>query len=151
MAAVSRQGFKAPKQEKMYFQFVMRAVELLQAEILLRRLGTTEEFDQEGWERKILKIYKALTMMETHKTEAPFFSRTFQELVGHLMEKRRLEESDPMMKSNTKSDFSRFSMFEQMPNFDSIWHNPLSNSNNYAQRDDLFLSAGTTSHAKINS
>ena len=64
MMLASLQGFKARKQEKIYFQFVIKVVELLQAEILLRRFGTGEDFDQEGWEKKIVKIYKALLMME---------------------------------------------------------------------------------------
>ena len=43
--AYSMQGFKTEKQEKIYFQFVTRALELLQAEILLRQLGNTADFD----------------------------------------------------------------------------------------------------------
>ena len=123
MAAFSMQGFRTPKQERIYFQFVTRALELLQAEILLRRLGT-QDFDQEGWEKKVVKIYKALQMMEKHKQEEPFLSKSFQELASHLVEKRKLNESSNLMKSTTKSDFSRFSLFEQMQAFDSIWQNP---------------------------
>ena len=97
-----------------------RAVELLQAEIVLRSLGTTADFDQEGWEKKIVKIYRALALMEKHKVEEPFFSKSFQELAQHLIEKRKLNDSN-VMKSTTKSEFSRFSLFEQMQAFDSIW------------------------------
>ena len=63
----SFQGFSSPKQEKIYFEFVMRANELLQAEILVRRLGNIADFDRESWEVKIIKVYKALTVMEKHK------------------------------------------------------------------------------------
>ena len=123
VAAFSMQGFRTPKQERIYFQFVTRALELLQAEILLRQLGNTAEFDQIAWEKKILKVFKALKMMEKHKSEEPYLSKSFQELTAHLIEKRKLNESN-LMKSTTKSDFSRFSLFEQMQAFDSIWQNP---------------------------
>ena len=67
-----------------------------------------------------MKIYKALKMMEKHKTEEPFMSKSFQELALHFTEKRKLNESN-LMKSTNKSDYSRFSLFEQMQAFDSIW------------------------------
>lgn len=47
--------------------FVVRAIELLQAEILVRRLGNSTHFDNESWEKKIVKIFKALGIMERHK------------------------------------------------------------------------------------
>ena len=66
----------------------MRANELLQAEILVRRLGNIADFDKESWETKIIKVYKALTVMEKHKVNEPIFSRSFSELATYLIEKR---------------------------------------------------------------
>jgi len=43
----SFQGFESVKQENIYFKFVFRVIELLQAEILVRRLGTLEDFDND--------------------------------------------------------------------------------------------------------
>ena len=42
-------------------------MELLQAEILVRRLGNIADFDKESWEKKIVKVFKALNVMEKHK------------------------------------------------------------------------------------
>ena len=66
----------------------MRAIELLQAEILVRRLGTIADFDNDSWERKIVKIFKALNVMERHKMSEPLFSKAFGELGNYIIEKR---------------------------------------------------------------
>ena len=52
----------------------MRVIELLQAEILVRRLGSSADFDNDSWERKVVKIYKALSLMERYKQKKPVFS-----------------------------------------------------------------------------
>ena len=61
---------------------------MLQAEILVHRLGTFTEFDNESWEHKMVKLYKALNVMERHKLNEPLFSKSFSELANYLIEKR---------------------------------------------------------------
>ena len=62
-------GFMSGKQERMYSEFVYKALELMQDEILYRRLGSDimSEFKPEKWERKLTKLFKALSMMERYK------------------------------------------------------------------------------------
>ena len=76
----------------------MRAIELLQAEILVRKIGTISDFDHEAWEIKLIKIFKALSVMERHKLNEPVFSKSFSELANYLVEKRQLNNSN-LMKS----------------------------------------------------
>ena len=83
---------------------MLRAIELLQAEILVRRLGTISDFDNDSWEAKIVKIFKALNVMERHKLNEPLFSKSFSELANYLLEKRKINTS------NQKSEMSRFSL-----------------------------------------
>ena len=87
----------------------MKAIELLQAEILVRRLGTISDFDNESWETKIVKTFKALSVMERHKLNEPVFSKSFAELANYLIDKRQLCNSH-LMKSCQKSELSRFSL-----------------------------------------
>lgn len=82
----------------MYFQFVLRAIELLQAEILVRRLGSIADFDNEAWEKKVIKLFKALNVMERQKLNEPIFSKSLSELANYLIEKRQLNNSG-LMKS----------------------------------------------------
>jgi len=116
------QGFDTSKQENIYFTFVVRVIELLQAEILVRRLGTTDDFDNDSWEKKIVKIFKALNVMERHKTTEPVFSKSFSELGNYIIEKRRLDNSDG--RTCQKSELSRFSIqdMSQIQGIDSIWN-----------------------------
>jgi len=86
--APSYQGFKVPKQEKIYFTFVVRLIELLQAEILVRRIGNIDNFDINSWEKKVVKIFRALSVMERHKLGEPFFTKSFSELASYLIETR---------------------------------------------------------------
>ena len=73
-------------------------MELLQAEILVRRLGTINDFDNDSWEKKIIKVFKALSVMERHKLNEPVLSKSFSELANYLVEKRQLNNSN-LMKS----------------------------------------------------
>ena len=54
----------------------------------MRRLGTIADFDNDSWERKIVKIFKALNVMERHKQAEPLFSKAFGELGNYIIEKR---------------------------------------------------------------
>ena len=121
----SVQGFDSVKQENIYFKFVVRVIELLQAEILVRRLGTAEDFDNDSWEKKILKIFKALSIMEQHKTCEPVISKSFSELNQHIIEKRRQNKCD--VRSMQKSEQSRFSIHDlsQIQAIDSICNTKL--------------------------
>ena len=69
---------------------MQRAIELLQAEILVRRLGgeAAAEFDQDAWEKKLLKINNALRVMEKHKHAEPYFSSSMSELTNFLRENK---------------------------------------------------------------
>ena len=105
---LSFQGFDDHRQEDVYFKFVVRAIELLQAEILVRRLGNISDFDNDLWEKKIVKIFKALKVMERQKMSEPHLSHAFSELGNFLGERRRLDTI--MGRSINKSDVSRFSL-----------------------------------------
>ena len=59
----------------------------------MRRLGTIADFDNDSWERKIVKIFKALNVMERHKQAEPLFSKAFGELGNYIIEKRQLNNS----------------------------------------------------------
>lgn len=41
-------------------------------------------FDEAGWEKKIVKIYKALSIMEKVKYLEPHLSKTFSDLASFL-------------------------------------------------------------------
>ncbi len=41
-------------------------------------------FDEVGWEKKIVKLFKGLTMMERYKYLDPHFSKSFSELAQYL-------------------------------------------------------------------
>ena len=77
---------------------MLRTIELLQAEILVRRLGTIADFDNETWEKKVIKLFKALNVMERQKLNEPIFSKSLSELANYLIEKRQLNNSG-LMKS----------------------------------------------------
>jgi len=49
-----------------------KTVELMQDEYLARM--SHEQFDNNKWEKQMLKLYKAMMMMEQFKSEPPFFS-----------------------------------------------------------------------------
>lgn len=42
------------------------------------------DFDEAGWEKKVVKIYKALSVMEKVKYLEPHFSKTFSDLASFL-------------------------------------------------------------------
>lgn len=42
------------------------------------------DFDESGWEKKIVKIFKALSIMEKVKYLKPHFSSTLSELASFL-------------------------------------------------------------------
>lgn len=42
------------------------------------------DFDEAGWEKKIVKVYKALSIMEKVKYLEPHFSKTFSDLASFL-------------------------------------------------------------------
>ncbi len=61
-------GFANPKQFLMYIKFAGKALELMQQEIMQRKLGTSIiEFDETTWQKKMVKVFKALQLMERHK------------------------------------------------------------------------------------
>lgn len=41
-------------------------------------------FDEAHWEKKVVKIFKALSMMERYKYLDPHFSKSFSELAQYL-------------------------------------------------------------------
>lgn len=92
---------------------------MLQAEILVRRLGNIADFDNDSWEYKMIKLFKALTVMERHKLNEPLFSKSFSELANYLIEKRKLDGSQ-LMKSCQKSEFS-LQDFSNLQAIDSIY------------------------------
>ena len=52
----------------MYIKFAGKALELMQQEIMQRKLGTSViEFDELTWQKKLVKVFKALQLMERHK------------------------------------------------------------------------------------
>ena len=82
-------GFTSKEQESVYIKFLFRAIELLQAEILVRRTGLNLEFNNESWEKKVIKIFKAMNVMEKHKEDETHFSKAFAELARFLKDSRR--------------------------------------------------------------
>ena len=70
----------------MYHEFVAKALELLQDEILYRRLGSDimSDFHPDKWEKKLVKLYKALNMMERYKQAPPFLSQSFEQLGDYV-------------------------------------------------------------------
>jgi len=46
-------------------------------------------FDNNSWEKKIIKINKALGVMERHKKSDPFFSKCFSDLTQFVADQRR--------------------------------------------------------------
>jgi len=84
----------------------------------VRRLGNLGDFDNDAWEKKILKIMKALILMERHKASEPHFSKSFEELASFLKSQRH-----GRRRSCAKSDLSRYSINDQIPAFDSVWDN----------------------------
>lgn len=42
-------------------------------------------FDESSWIKKIVKLFKALTMMERYKYLDPHFSKSFSELAHYLL------------------------------------------------------------------
>jgi hypothetical protein len=63
---------------------------MLQAEIISRNYpdGKESKFDLDSWEKKIIKVYKAMAMMERYKSEEPFYSWSFSSLVSCIRGKR---------------------------------------------------------------
>ena len=109
-------------------------IELLQAEILVRRLGTISDFDNDSWEKKIVKIFKALKVMEKHKDGEPLFSNALKELAGFLQEKRGHLGNSQLMKSCAKSDMS-MQDFSAINPVDSIFNNKLMNDSILTVKD----------------
>ena len=74
-------------------------------------MGSVENFDVHSWEKKIVKIFKALQVMERHKLGKPFLSNSFTELATYLNESMRQSERNTN-KSGAKSDYSRLSIYD---------------------------------------
>ena len=70
------------------------------------------EFNNDAWEKKVVKIFKALSVMEKHKKEEPFFSKSFEELATFLKDSKRDNSPDPYSQSYNfgKSELSKFSI-----------------------------------------
>ena len=62
----------------MYNQFVGKALDLMQSELLRKPTA--------NWAKKLVKVWKALQVMEEHKAHEPYFSRNIAELAGKLKE-----------------------------------------------------------------
>jgi hypothetical protein len=47
----------------------------MQEEIISRKLNLTN-FDENSWQKKLYKVYKALQAMENHKNTEPYISNS---------------------------------------------------------------------------
>ena len=68
------------------------------------------EFDSGAWEKKLLKIYKALRLMEKHKQTEPYFSDSFKELAIFLNENKKIAHSNGVTKDSYGGNLSHLSI-----------------------------------------
>lgn len=81
---------------------------------MARRLGTeVVPFDNDVWEKKIVKVHKALELMERHKGCEPFLSHKMEDLGGYLRTKLKSSSGNS---SDSTSVFSGISNFKIRPN-----------------------------------
>ena len=74
-------GFANEAQEATYNKFLTRLIQLMSSEILMRmRVHEGRTADSSGFCKKIVKIYKAMRVMETQKSAEPRFSTFIKEL-----------------------------------------------------------------------
>ena len=73
-------GFASKQQESTYNKFVMKAFEVFSEHVMLKytqNISSLNHLDESGFEKKIVKIYKALKLMEQAKHADPKFSDGF--------------------------------------------------------------------------
>jgi hypothetical protein len=79
-----------------------------------RRLGTeVVPFDNDVWEKKIVKVHKALELMERHKGCEPYLSHKLENLGGYLRTKLKNESGNS---SDSTSMISGLSVFKMRTN-----------------------------------
>ena len=83
-------GFATEEQETVYYRFLSKLVRLLSDDVLAKRKGGKSDIrknqcmcslentmDEAQFEKKIVKIFKAMKLMENSKNENPKFSSDF--------------------------------------------------------------------------
>jgi hypothetical protein len=45
---------------------------------------TGQQFSYDKWEKQVIKLHKAMAMMEKFKSEAPYFSKNFSKMAMFL-------------------------------------------------------------------
>lgn len=81
METMTFSGFMSKKQELTYDKFIVKALEMITFEILNYVKGETV-FTQ--FDKKMIKLYKALTIMEHSKQDGINFSSGMKELVTYF-------------------------------------------------------------------
>ena len=79
------QGFDTQAQEIYYFRMIERTFELLVSQLIVFLSGLHQDMNGLAkWAIKVRKSYKALRIMEVHKTAEPKFARALKHLHSHL-------------------------------------------------------------------
>lgn len=82
-------GFTSRNQESTYMQFVSKLIQVLAEEILGTRTG---KYKDTGFNKKIVKIYRALKVMEKQKKTDPKFSEDFKDMALYIFHQNQKEE-----------------------------------------------------------
>lgn len=87
-------GFATRSQETTYNKFVFKTIQVF-AEEVMRRMnaamnpGNLAGLDDAAFEKKCVKLYKALRLMEKHKHLEPRFSDAFAEIAKYISQFRK--------------------------------------------------------------
>ena len=71
---MSFNGFDNEKQQITYEKFVSKALQIFSSEIIQRKKGDP---DDQAFEKKVVKLYKALRVMEKSKRSGQMYSQDF--------------------------------------------------------------------------
>lgn len=110
-------GFQSEKQLDTYLKFLERAFDVVQQEVIARMTG--HHFNYDKWEKQVIKLHKAMSMMEKFKSETPHFSRCFGKLAQFLKNKRALVQGSIVSSYNDFQNSVNFGLQSELSAFDA--------------------------------
>lgn len=99
-------GFAKPKQLLYYMQFCTKVLSLLASELLEVKYGYPVKGHQ--WEKRLLKAFKALAVMEQYKNNEPHFTQPLTTLIEHIKKIRR-EQGETISEFSNNSSVRKIS------------------------------------------
>lgn len=130
-------GFATRNQETFYNKLVFKLIEILQQRVLghlqgcklcityLTFLSAEQSFDESGFAKKILKIYRTLRKLEGAKYLEPHFSYSFECLNDLLLQSN--QDGSSTLNSSVVGGSSVVSGFSNHPGFSNQLREKLNN------------------------